>query len=448
VIDIDRYGIPLEQMMAHVRVSLPVPLPLVPMKTKSGGWHLFLFLKEPAASDGIYTLANKIRFWLNGGPLALNAGGKGGKAEIEIRPAQPMINAADGDTGNFVTVPLFNSTPEEQEAFLAMAETQAISIETLRTLTDEGDLSDGPCCLFPIQKKAEDHGWHQRNLFIYQLAVFYKKKFPSDWKQRVQDYAKSFIGGSPAVTPQEIEKTCSSIERTNPHFICDKDPFEGVCNKALCTRRRYGVASRGVLEFVNLDGLIVIDSDPPVWHLTVRVGEEDLRMRLETSQLQNQKSFKKRCIEVMKTIPELPGPKEWEAFVNSLLAQAQVIPVPYEMSDEARLWDLIWRFYSSNAVTTQAEEVLTGKIYVESTPDSGSIAYFRLIDFTMYLERVRAKLPPTSLYALLKEMEMRGKVKVAVVLLEGPAIEVWSAPIPEQYLLTKMEANERRTDGR
>lgn len=442
VIDIDRYGIALDQLMAHVKISLPIPLPMVPAATKSGGWHLFLFLDAPAASGELHTLANKIRFWLNGGALHLQAIGQPG--EIEVRPAQPMIDVANGDVGNFITLPLFNSTPEEREAFLTLAESSRIDDVQLNTLIDEKDLMDGPCCLFPLQKKAERDGWHHRNLFVYQLSVFFKKKYPTDWKERVHEYNTHFI--NPSLDAQEIDKTLQSAEKTSMHYICNKDPFEGVCNKTLCQRRRFGVAARGVLEFINPDGLTIIESDPPVWFLTVYAGNEEVRMKLSTEELQSVRKFKKRCIEVLKTIPSLPSEKQWEATINDWLSRATLIPIPYEMGEQNKLWDLIWRFYSSSSTTTTPLDLFHGKIFIESTPDNGSYAYFRLIDFNMYIERVRAKMPPTSVFAMLKEMELSQKVQLAVVKLEGFDMEVWRAQIPDHYLLQKMESNLRGDD--
>lgn len=444
VLDIDRYGVPLEKMLAHIKIMLPMALPLVLSKTKSGGWHLFLFLTAPAKSDGIYATANKIRFWLNGGPLKLHASSNP-KAEIEVRPAQPVIDAAGGDTGNFITLPLFNSTPEEREAFFKQAEESMLTPEKLSEMTDEGVFKDGPCCLFPIMKKAEKEGaWHYRNLFLYQLAVFFRKKYPSDWKDRVREYNDQFI--NPPLAKDEIEKTIKSCNQDKMHYTCNKDPFESVCNKGQCQRRRYGVNAKGILEHIDPEGLTQIGGDPPTWHLTVHSGDEPKRMKLTTGELTNPGSFKKKCMEYLHTIPELPGGKEWENFINTMLSTVTVIPQPYEMSEQRKLWDLVWRFFACSSTSAKPDDLLSGRIYVESTPDDGSYAYFRLIDFESYSERQRSKFSG-KLFALLKELELTQVVQLAVVKLDDISLgEVWRAKIPDKYLVDKMETNMKEDD--
>ena len=439
VIDVDRYGIEQNKLEAHLAVTLPTALPLVPASTKSGGWHLYLFLSEPAASKTMFTLANKIRGWMQGGPLSLIAFGT--KPELEVRPAQPSINAEKGDTGNFITLPLFNSTPEAREAFLNRAESNMLDIERLNKLVDEGDFEDGPCCLYPIQQHSMKGDWAYRNLFTFQLAVFYSKKYPSDWKDRVRAYNSEFI--TPKLEDAEIDKTLKSVENSRPHYTCNRDPFEANCNKNLCQRQRFGVNSKGALELINPEGLIIIDSDPPSWHLTMKVGGSDVRMKLTTSELQNQRSFKKRCMEVLHIIPDgLPGAKEWEAFINTMLSAATVIPQPYEMSTHARLWDLIWRYFESTSTSTKAEDLMKGRIFIDNTPE-GAFALFRLVDFETYVDKSRSRLPgQASLFVALKELELSGNVTISAITIDGnEAGHVWRAKIPDQQLLDIMEAN-------
>lgn len=72
-------------------------IPLVPCRSKSGGMHYFLFMKEPASAAAIQTRLREIAAVL-------------GLAGCEIFPKQTHILAERGDVGNWMVMPYFGST--------------------------------------------------------------------------------------------------------------------------------------------------------------------------------------------------------------------------------------------------------------------------------------------------------------------------------------------------
>ncbi len=127
-IDIDDYTITPEKMVACIAEE---GLPLVPIRSKSGGWHLTLFLKEPVR-------ATLVRITLNG--LAYRLLGASG---TEVFPKQ---NELWGDNkGSFINAPYFGETrkaygPDAQsvdiDTFFEMVEAARIDEETLLALTN------------------------------------------------------------------------------------------------------------------------------------------------------------------------------------------------------------------------------------------------------------------------------------------------------------------------
>ena len=90
-IDIDQYPLDHAGLIKKVR---QLELPMVVCRSKSGGAHVFLFVKEPIP-------AAEMQRFLKAGAALL------GEAGREIFPKQAEILVDRGDTGNFLNLPYF-----------------------------------------------------------------------------------------------------------------------------------------------------------------------------------------------------------------------------------------------------------------------------------------------------------------------------------------------------
>ena len=83
-IDVDDYTIDVRKtIQAYNKLNLPI----IPCRSKSGGFHLFLFYSEPVPAKSAIKKLTEIASVL-------------GFADCEIFPKQEFINADRGDTGN------------------------------------------------------------------------------------------------------------------------------------------------------------------------------------------------------------------------------------------------------------------------------------------------------------------------------------------------------------
>jgi len=149
-IDIDQY--PLDHA-AIVKTVHRQKLPLVVCRSKSGGGHVYLFLKEPVPAE---TLQNKLK------ELASEIGCAAG---TEIFPKQIQLVLERGDTGNFLNLPYFDhenglryafkedGSAATLEEFVEMAEATAITPQELEALLEkeivevDERIKSGPPCL-------------------------------------------------------------------------------------------------------------------------------------------------------------------------------------------------------------------------------------------------------------------------------------------------------------
>ena len=183
-IDIDQYDLDHKGLIAKI---LKFKLPLVVCRSKSGGAHLFCFLKQP-------TQAKIFREYLT------EIAGALGYARAEIFPKQDSILSERGDVGNFINLPYFKSQQTMRYAFddkgKAMNLEQFLDVvEKKRTLVanleniNYGEsrevFADGPPCLqnYVSVGKVDNN----RNIFLSQCAPYCKAKYSDNWKNSLEE---------------------------------------------------------------------------------------------------------------------------------------------------------------------------------------------------------------------------------------------------------------------
>ena len=183
-IDVDTYPLDYKKIIAHIR---ELKLPLVMCRSKSGGAHIFIFLKEPVQAS---LVRDKLTEW----------SAEIGYANCEIFPKQVEIKADRGDTGNFLNLPYHNGNNTNRYAFnddgsgssldefFKLYDTYAVDQETLlstkvKRKKEVKELEDGPPCLATLMSQGIPEGGRDNTL--YQYAVYAKKKWPNEWQAKV-----------------------------------------------------------------------------------------------------------------------------------------------------------------------------------------------------------------------------------------------------------------------
>ena len=109
-IDIDDYPIDTHNLILKIR---KLKLPLVYCKSKSGGAHIYLFVREPATAKDMQLKLTEIAAWL-------------GYADSEIFPKQIELNPKA--TGNFLNLPYNHEEHPTRYAF----DDEGNALDTLR----------------------------------------------------------------------------------------------------------------------------------------------------------------------------------------------------------------------------------------------------------------------------------------------------------------------------
>jgi len=381
-IDIDQY--PLDHA-AIVKTIHRQKLPLVVCRSKSGGGHVYLFLKEAVPAE---TLQNKLK------ELASEIGCAAG---TEIFPKQIMLVLERGDTGNFLNLPYFNhedglryafkldGAAATLEEFVEMAEAASITAEELTHLLDketvevDDRLKNGPPCLQILLRQGFPEG--TRNNGLFNLGVYLRKAFPNDWETKILEYNQAVL--EPPLDLKEVNVVAEQIRKKDYQYKCADQPICNFCNRDLCRSRRYGVG--GDANTPRIANLRKYDSEPPLWFLDVNGSP----VELDTEALQRQPKFQILCMEQINQMPRTITRQAWEAQMNTLLAtmvetEGAIIHTSEDTSIRGQFYELLEEFTTHMQAALDREEILLRRPW---TNESNNRTYFRLKDLEAFLKR-------------------------------------------------------------
>lgn len=372
-IDIDSYGFGTPEGV-NKRVQ-DLKLPLIVCRTKSGGAHVYLFLRE--FTDAAIVQARMREF------AAIL-----GHGNAEIFPKQTKIVPERGDIGQWINIPYFNAAETDRYAFDRDGQRMTCKdfIEYARSIRQSRDelvgislkaeerLVEGPPCLNHLTSIGFPEG--TRNIGLFNLGVYARKMYPDSWEKYVEEYNNKFL--SPPLPPNEVLGVMKSLRKKDFFYQCKQAPLCNFCNMPKCRRQKHGigVGGTGLPKFGTLTKLL---SDPVIWFLEVEGGG---RLELSTEDLQNQRRFQNRCIEVLNIMPTMIKTEEWQEIVQGLLENVTVVEMPVGLTPSGMLLQHLEDFCTSRAQANTKEEILNGKPFLD-----GDYHLFRMQDFLAYLER-------------------------------------------------------------
>lgn len=394
-------------------------LPLVVARSKSGGAHCFIFLEEPAPAAHIRKL---LANWAS----VLGYGG------CEIFPKQ-IDRYSDIDTGNWLNMPYynyektirfgFNKKAEELdlEQFEKYASSRVVKFEDLSTIEvqSNGYFSDGPPCLQVLHAGG---GFPEgtRNEGMYNVCVYLRRKYPDDWKRRVQSANVDLT--NPPLDLQEIENIVRSVSRRDYTYKCRQPPISAHCDRTLCLTRDFGIG-----EMAEGGGR------PEIGHLVKHAGEPVIwfadvnghRIMLTTDELLSQNRFKRKVAEAINRVPVSIPQARWDRYVDEKLQHCDVVEVPEDASPTGQFRFLVDQYTTGMAQATNKDE-LAHRLTPYRT-DDGEV-WFRSRALLDYLNNHGFK--PRSEHHVWQMLRDMG-AKTKFIRASNKSFNVWVIPAPE-----------------
>ena len=258
-------------------------IPVVPVKSKSGGLHIYVFFNEPVKASFVRNFLDKLLFTFDL------------KASTEIFPKQTQLGIGSDSkpiNGNFINLPYYNrnervglnldGTEFTFEQFIKVVEANTKTKEDLEEFATElmrleltggaDEFVDGPVCLQRLSKsKLDDY----RDRFIYNYMVFAKKKYPDNWEEKLLEGARNYIVYDNIWGDEKVKQKIKAYKKETAGHTCSEAPINSMCVKSECLKRKFGVASDKVKKFPALSALIKIDYSPePEFRFTVHYNDK------------------------------------------------------------------------------------------------------------------------------------------------------------------------------
>lgn len=443
VLDIDVHGpngvhVDLIAIEEKVRKA---EYPLTVCRSKSGGAHCYLFLKEP--TDAVHVRASLARW-----ATVLGYGG------CEVFPKQVNLDKppteADRPLGNWINLPYFDVSETERfavdggrqvtfEYFLELAEGRRCDLREY----DKGSVEEymqGPPCLEAMILNKVDSG--SRNTAAFQAAVYLKRAYSEDWRMRLDTFNRSAF--SDPLAPRELRTIIGSVGKKDYQYKCREEPCKSFCQKDMCKKRDFGITDRdsAANEIPLIDSVVKVIASPVRWEVVIKGA----LVEVPTDRLFNYELFRQAVAEKLHLVLPRIKPQEWDVYLAEMMTKVTVrqettlddlifqrlceylrrVRVDKSRPEEERREDL--RRGTPSLIAISSVTFVEGSIR-ETNPPKWYFA-FKVSDFTEYMRRKKA-LPcqdhqvPTYLHRILGEEAKRDKIRVGKA---NKVSNVWLVP--------------------
>ena len=176
----------------------------------------------------------------------------------------------------------------------------------------------------------------QRNNTLIEIGIYLKKRFPDNWKKKLEDYNSHWfknLNGGP-LGPQEVLNVQNSLSKKDYFYGCKRPPLQPFCNSQKCRLQKFGVGE-GNVPNNNVSKLSVMVSNPKVWFLTY----DGKTVVLSSRELATQRLWQIQATEQTNKTPQLLKQTDWETLLNKLQSKENltVIPADPETTNKGKL---------------------------------------------------------------------------------------------------------------
>lgn len=388
-LDIDCYD--KEKLQYLLNVIHQFDLPFIPFKSKSGGLHLYIFLRTRVKAN---LVRKALKRFIDIFSLDITFNSEG-TSLVELFPKQDVL--PQNGKGSYITLPYFNhkdsKTPMVSFDFqdvdfrtaMAVLPDSATTLKELDEKLDSLPYEDAPIC---IQKallsflKKEKIG---RNDFLFSVAIYIKKKNGSVKKEDLEEINNRFYE---PLTEQEIVNILNSVDSHGYKYKCSGAICKKYCDKKLCAKKEFGIGKvKGHFTGIDFGQLIRMDSKDPYYLWELRASEElpfTKVMFKDEEELTDQKKFLVNCVRFLNVAPAQVSTNDWLEIVNKSLAQmiVQQVSITSDTTESNQIYKAFINFLvTKKAVNSKPYMVRIGNVYKN---DIGEY-YFTADGFINYL---------------------------------------------------------------
>jgi len=400
VIDVDPHNYQEFDKKYFIDTIQEYKLPLIPILSKSGGLHLYLFMSEFVAASVIKSFLSNLL------PLFKL------KPDCEIFPKQTQLTK-DSETGqlnkgNFINLPYYKKServainldgkPFSFDEFIQVVDSNTVCLADLKTITESIEQQDmegvdeefieGPPCLAHLSKIMKDPGFDGKDRFMYNYHVFVKMKYADTWQQKVMNAPVKYFSGEHANAwdKQHLNQKVRSWSKTMKGFTCTQSPISDHCKKGICVKKKFGILAGSKGSYPVLTNLKKIDLDPePEYEFDVTKPDGISTATVHCKTIEHVNDQRKRRNAIAKAAgfpPPIIKGDEDQTVLEVLYKTQKVVSPPVGTSPKEKLHDVLHAKINGPKAMNDAS-FKSGTVLIED-----GYAYFK---FDKFYDRLRSK---------------------------------------------------------
>ena len=375
-------------------------LPLIPVLSKSGGMHLYLFMDS-------FVLATKIVSFLSNLLPIFKL-----PPNCEIFPKQTQLTkdpeSGKTNVGQFINLPYFKKSerlainldgkPFTFDEFIAVIESNTVSEKGLKEITEniekkdlegvDSDFDDGPPCLAHLSKIMKNPGFDGKDRFMYNYHVFVKMKYPDDWQQRVMNAPVKYFEPvhANAWEAKTVTAKVRSWTKSEKGYTCTQSPISDYCKKGICVKKQYGILAGSKGSYPVLTNLRKIDIEPePEYEFDVTKPDGIGKATVYCKSIEHLTDQRKRRNSIARAAgfppPIIKAPED-QTILESLFSTQTIVNPPIGTSPKEKLHDVLHAKINGPKAMNDAA-FKSGTVLIED-----GFAYFK---FDKFYDKLRAK---------------------------------------------------------
>jgi len=365
----------------------------VPIKSKSGGLHIFVFLTDWYDVKKVSEKLSKIneKFFM----------------AQEIFPCNKAMNLPYQNMNRSMEFAYDdNNNPLLIEAFIELANNKKILPEDflklkLKEYEPEDSWKQYPPC---VQKLIQER-WTgtNRNNYLFNVLVLEMKKNITHSVQSIEEVAQSrntqiFHNPLPRT---EVTQLAKSVHKGTYDFRCPpKSPeLMPLCNKELCKQRRLGIGEATPEVIEDFTNITFIRDTKNIWY---EFDFQEQRVTITPEDMKDEKSFRTRLLRYRifwMTLPKAKrGPSPFELLMKGIVEKSiEDSQHKYEDTLEEEKYNTLKKFFESHIEQDNYDKLKDGYVVLDT---KDNVCYFKKITLDKFIKKQGAKIFNTTSDAL------------------------------------------------
>jgi len=368
-------------------------LPLIPVLSKSGGMHLYLFMDS-------FVLATKIVSFLSNLLPIFKL-----PPNCEIFPKQTQLTkdpeSGKTNVGQFINLPYFKKTerlainldgkPFTFDEFLEVIESNTVDEKGLKQITESIETKDlegvddefieGPPCLAHLSKIMRNPGFDGKDRFMYNYHVFVKMKYPDSWQQKVMNAPVKYFepAHANAWETKTLNAKVRSWAKSEKGYTCTQSPISDYCKKGICVKKQFGILAGSKGSYPVLTNLRKIDIEPePEYEFDVTKPDGIGKATVYCKSIEHLTDQRKRRNSIARAAgfppPIIKAPED-QTVLEALFSTQTTVNPPIGTSPKEKLHDVLHAKINGPKAMNDAA-FKSGTVLIED-----GIAYFKFDKF-------------------------------------------------------------------